>query len=167
MGFKIPSNLIWKPRCVGLQHLPYCSKIVFCRKITCACRQRCIKQPYQDPVLSVLCLVLKVNVFPSSERVRSPQLPCGPPLSNTCLIFFLIYQALSFPICKPDFTMCHSAHTDCMNKCIFQSRACLHMKKHLAVLCAGYLQSFKNASFSWNRKVALQKASLYWDWKWM
>jgi len=47
-----------------------------------------MKLLYQDPVLSVLCQVLMVNVFPSCEKMRRLQLPHGPPSSTTYMFFF-------------------------------------------------------------------------------
>lgn len=106
--------------------------------MACTRRQSCIKVLFQYTVLSVLCRVLKVNVSPSSEKMRRLQLPHGSPPSTTYLFVVfvsLIYEALSFPKCKPNFIMCHSAHTGYMNKYLYQYLACLHEEASGSSVC--------------------------------
>lgn len=67
-GYMFPSHLICKPKPVGLCHILDCWIILFCRKIS-ICKGSCLKLLYQDPVLSALCLILKVNVLPGSGGV--------------------------------------------------------------------------------------------------
>lgn len=87
-------------------------------------------------ILLGLCLLVEVNVFPSTEKIRRLQLPHGaPPSTTTSLVFLPIYEALSLPRWKPNFITCCSACTECTNKYLYQYPGCLHEEAFGSSVC--------------------------------
>lgn len=138
-GFMFPSHLVCKPKPVGLCHLLDCWIILFCEKIS-ICKWSCIKLLYQDPVLSLLWLILKVNVLPSSEGLRTGcSYLLGVPLQpHTCFFFFSLMRHHVFPDISQNL-WCVILHIQSAWINTFTSVLLVYMKQPLSVVCGSYL----------------------------